>query len=220
MTVTKSRPIDSSKVLIVTPTHDGNVCSGYAAGLATCAGLYGALSFIVGNSHVALARNCMAAAFLSQEKFEWMIAIDADIQFSQEDMRLLQEGDELLVCAEYAKKDLNEMKPAQFGLGFTLIHRDVFARLKAITVQEEGPHYGAPLVGEFIYQGRVIDEYFPSGMSSTGHWMGEDHGFFGLCRLAGIKPRLETRARLVHWGRLGYRYEPSPSGAGKLPVPP
>jgi hypothetical protein len=68
--------------------------------------------------------------------------------------------------------------------------------------------------------GRVLWDYFPSGpMISqyvpTAQWKGEDHGFFTLCHLAGIIPRIETRTRLIHIGRKGYAYEGPDSGGGQ-----
>jgi hypothetical protein len=68
--------------------------------------------------------------------------------------------------------------------------------------------------------GRVLWDYFPSGpMISqyvpTAQWKGEDHGFFTLCHLAGIIPRIETRTRLTHIGRKGYVYEGPDSGGGQ-----
>jgi glycosyltransferase involved in cell wall biosynthesis len=201
--------INPASVIIITPTHDGNVVSGYAGALASCAGLYGGISFIVGNSNVAFARNLQAAAFL-QSPFEWLLSIDADIQFSRPDMELLYEGDELIVCAEYAKKDLSANAPAQFGFGFTRIHRSVFGQLTELTIDttEHGPQ--APMVGTFVWEDKVISDFFPTGPARGGvKWMGEDHGFFHLVQYAGIKPRIEKRTQLVHWGRMGFRYQPT-----------
>lgn len=70
------------------------------------------------------------------------------------------------------------------------------------------------------WQGRQFYDYFPSGpllsqFVPNQQWMGEDHGFFTLCMLAGIVARSETRTRLVHIGRKGYEYAGPDSGAGQ-----
>lgn len=191
-----------SDVCIVVPSHDGNVCSGFAGGLASSGGKYGALSFVLGMSNVALARNMQAAIFLSTNK-PWLLCIDADIQFSPTDVDLLFEGDELVRCAEYSKKDFTSKTPAQFGLGFCLLHRSVFERIQNLKSDD-----GKPMVGQFFWDGKLVDDFFPTGPNMGGHWFGEDHGFFHLVRLAGIKPRAETRTKLIHWGRHGYTYSP------------
>lgn len=201
--------IDPAKVVIITPTHDGNVCSGYAGALSSSAGLYGAISFVTGNSNIALARNCQAGAFLTQTRFDWLLSIDADIQWSRRDLELLFEGDEQIVCAEYAKKDLTSNRPAQFGMGFVRIHRSVFEFIRSLTSDDNiqaGP--GAPMVGSFIWQSMILEDFFPTGPALNGHFLGEDQGFFHLVHMAGITPRIEKRTSLVHWGRFGYHYTP------------
>ena len=211
--------IDGQKVLLTCATHDGNVCAGFAGGVGACAGLLGGVAFISGNSHVALARNCQAAAFLASP-FEWMLSIDADIQFVRRDMEILLDGDEQIVAARYAKKELNETRPAAFGLGFARIHRGVFDALKELKYEGDAddPNNGAPLIGSFFWQGQVMDDYFPSGPDMGSHWVGEDHGFFSLCHRAGVTARDETRCKLIHWGRHGYAYD-APSDATVSDVP-
>jgi hypothetical protein len=70
---------------------------------------------------------------------------------------------------------------------------------------------GGPRLWQAQRDGRVIWDYFPSGpilstFIPTADWKGEDHGFFTLCMLAGVFPRIETRTRLTHIGRKGYHY--------------
>lgn len=71
---------------------------------------------------------------------------------------------------------------------------------------------GQPRLWQATHQGRVMTDYYPSGPIvdlhvPNGKWMGEDHGFWTLCHLAGLVPRIETRTRLIHVGRKGYPYD-------------
>lgn len=71
---------------------------------------------------------------------------------------------------------------------------------------------GAPRLWQTMHQGRMLYDYYPSGPLidqhvPCGQWMGEDHGFWTLCRLAGLVPRIERRTQLIHIGRKGYLYE-------------
>ncbi len=79
---------------------------------------------------------------------------------------------------------------------------------------------GHPRLWQATYQGRVFHDYYPSGPITdlhipNGKWMGEDHGFWTLCRLAGLIPRIETRTRLIHIGRKAYPYEGPDQGSGQ-----
>lgn len=64
----------------------------------------------------------------------------------------------------------------------------------------------APRIGSFIDGGQVYHDFFPNGPGMDGHWFGEDTGFFHLCRLCGITPRIERRTSLLHVGRKVYPY--------------
>jgi hypothetical protein len=71
---------------------------------------------------------------------------------------------------------------------------------------------GAARLWQMTHRGRVIHDYYPDGamlsrLLPVGEWKGEDHGFWTLCMLAGLIPRIETRTRLIHIGRKGYFYE-------------
>lgn len=79
---------------------------------------------------------------------------------------------------------------------------------------------GAPRLWQVSHQGRMFYDFFPSGpilsqFVPTAEWKGEDHGFFTLCMLAGIIPRIETRTRLTHIGRKGYPYLGPEAGGGQ-----
>lgn len=221
--------IDPLSVLVLTPTHSGAVEMGYAAGLASCAAvhLFGNFSQI-SNTPISLARNTLINQHFLPRGFEWAVFIDADICFSAQDFKLLMDypahppsslspyeireenpegtsvndkGQAILVCGEYARK-VDTRDPVRFGLGFTRIHRSVFQRLIDSTEDD-----GTPRIGQFYHQsGELFWHFFPEGPGGDGQWFGEDTGFFHLCRLAGITPRIEQRTQLIHIGKKAYPY--------------
>lgn len=79
---------------------------------------------------------------------------------------------------------------------------------------------GGPRLWQGVHNGRLITDFFPTGpivsrFVPTAQWKGEDHGFFTLCHMAGIIPRIETRTRLIHIGRKGYPYMGPDGGGGQ-----
>jgi len=115
------------------------------------------------------------------------------------------------------------------------VRRDLFERLQGIHPGKTG-HYpraevdallasaedkaGQPRLWQVSHKGRMVYDYFPSGpllsqFVPSAEWKGEDHGFFTLCMLAGIIPRIETRTRLIHMGRKGYPYLGPDQGGGQ-----
>lgn len=142
------------------------------------------------------------------------------------DGREVEISADLVVTAEYAFKN-DTCSPCKMGLGFTRIHRSVFERLSDLKHErQECPHCrgelegsGAPRLYEAMFQGHLYRDYYPSGpfvsaLVPGGDWKGEDHGFFMLCMLAGIVPRIETRTNLAHLGTKAFFYQGSDAGAG------
>lgn len=110
-----------------------------------------------------------------------------------------------IVTAEYSYKD-DSLRPCRYGLGFTRIHRSVFEKLRELKHDD-----GSPRLWSTMYAGRLMTDFFPAGpfisqVVPNGEWKGEDIGFFTLCGLAGIVPRVETRTRLWHVGTKAYPY--------------
>lgn len=216
------RLVNPRSVLVCTPSIDGKVEAGFCGGMvqAAAAGLIGNVSYLVGCSDIGAARCKMAHNFLKSE-MEWLVFIDSDIQFSDQDLRLLltveedpvidglvvpvgrtEAGEELAVTAEYSQK--NEMRsPNRFGLGFARIHRSIFERLAALVTQDEG----VEVMGRYYDGGEIMVDYFPMGVNNESRRQGEDTGFWQHVRYLGINPRIEQRTRLVHWGRYAYHYQ-------------
>lgn len=76
---------------------------------------------------------------------------------------------------------------------------------------------GGPRLYQVQHKGKLYTDFFPSGplisqFVPTAEWKGEDHGFFTLCMLAGIVPRIETRTRLIHIGTKGFPYNGPDTG--------
>jgi len=121
---------------------------------------------------------------------------------------------DVLVCAEYPFKN-DDLEPVKLGMGFVRIHRSVFRMLQEL----KHPDTGEPRLWQCSHKGRIITDFFPTGpvistFVPTAEWKGEDHGFFTLCMLAGLIPRIETRTQLTHIGRKGYPYA-GPGGSGQ-----
>jgi hypothetical protein len=161
--------------------------------------------FHQGISDIALARNIVIHKFLKSDCDQLMM-IDSDIIFTAQDFQYLLESDNALVTAPYARK-IPGKSPAMFGLGFTLVHRSVFAALDALTNEQ-----GEPVVGQFYLDGEIHSHYFPNGVTGDSRWLGEDRGFFTLCAMTGIKYTMETRCRLGHVGYFVYGYPDQSNG--------
>jgi hypothetical protein len=118
-----------------------------------------------------------------------------------------------IVCAEDSYKD-DTLTPCRQGLGFVRIHRSVFESLQKLQHED-----GTARLWQSMYQGRMVTDFYPSGpivsmIVPGAPWTGEDHGFFLVCRLAGIIPRIETRTKLFHVGSKAYPYVGGSSADG------
>jgi hypothetical protein len=193
--------IPREKIVVAMPVYNSLVDAGCVNGLLSCIPFYCRPFIYAGNSSIALARNVIAHTIIEKmPEAEWVMWIDADTRFTPDDWKLLWEGEEEIVCAEYARKILG-MPPVQFGLGFTRVHRSVYERIKQLTHED-----GAERVNRFYHDGQMLVDYHPNGALQSGKWIGEDQGFFMWANLTGAKLRLETRTRLVHAGTFGFGY--------------
>lgn len=190
------------KVLVCIPTMDRRIDCGTMLGFVQCLDYWHHIPYIWGGmSDIALARNHIANKFLNHYKeFDWMMMLDSDIEFQRSDVELLWEGDEDIVTAEYSKKKLGEA-PAQFGLGFTRIHRSVFERIADLQMDD-----GSEMVPRFYHLGEMFVAYHTSGPNADARWIGEDKSLFAWASRTTATYRLETRTRLQHIGSFAYNY--------------
>lgn len=207
--------IDPRSILVAIPTHDGKIWADCAGGIGHCiAGQrFGNFYFHVQGSCIPHIRNQIAGIFL-RSKFEWLMCIDSDVGFTVKDWDFLWEGEELIATAEYPKKDGSNL-PVTFGMGFVRIHRSVFETLNRLILTEDGAKVCPPdavidslhcAVGTYYEKGNIDRDYFRVGATSDSRYMQEDFGFWSLVHLAGIKPKIEKRTKLKHWGSRCYEY--------------
>jgi hypothetical protein len=189
------------KVLVAIPTFDRRIDVGTMAGLSQVPDYYDRPFVLAGMSDIGLARNNIAHEFVENlVQYDWIMWIDSDICFTREDWEFLWEGDEDVVCAQYARKILG-MQPANFGLGFTRVHRSVFEKIKDLMRDD-----GTESAQRFYANGAMRINYFPTGATGDHRWISEDRGFFLLATSAGCKAREETRTKLRHVGLIEFHY--------------
>lgn len=83
--------LDPRTILVTSPCYSGSNVSGLTGALVNSANLFAALSMPEECSHVSLVRNLIAANFMANPQFEWLVCIDNDTVPSRQDMELLLE---------------------------------------------------------------------------------------------------------------------------------
>jgi len=193
--------IPRDTILLAMPGHDSKADFGTIMGLMMCLEFYHRPLLLGGCSNIQLARDTIAHRFMEIEtQYEWLMLVDSDIQFTVEDWKILWEGDEKIVIAPYAKKQLGK-SPTIHGLGFTRVHRSVFEKIKELKNSD-----GEDMARRFYSDGAMMVDYFPQGAIGSGGFVGEDQGFFMWCAMVEDSVRWETRTRLGHVGRFVYGY--------------
>jgi hypothetical protein len=157
-----------------------------------------------GGSNIQSVRNLIAHEFMERTQSDWLVMVDDDIGFRVSDWDYLfdDQAGELAVCADYLQKIPGELTPARFGLGFARVHRRVFERIQELQTSD-----GSPWARQGIFAGRLLWDYFPQGVTSSGELRQEDHAFWELVRLTGVGVRVEQRTRLAHSGRYTWHYD-------------
>lgn len=82
--------INPRTVRVAFPSYSGNIPAESVGSLVHCCKQYGEISFTIGVSMVALARNFVAQKFLNSTA-EWLVTIDDDIIFLPSDFAFLME---------------------------------------------------------------------------------------------------------------------------------
>lgn len=192
--------IPREKILLAIPTMDSKIDCGCIMGLMMCLEFYHRPLFYGGCSNIAFARNNIAHRFMEETNYEWLMMVDADIQFTVDDWKLLWEGEEKIVIGDYSKKTLGKPS-AKHGLGFTRVHRSVFEKIKELKTET-----GEDMARRYYHNSVMMVDYFPQGAIGAGEWIGEDQGFLMWCANVENAVRWETRTRLTHVGRFEYCY--------------
>lgn len=163
-------------------------------GLLSSINLYAGEMAACGHSDVGMAREELFNGAL-RTPFEWFVCIDSDIGFGAEDLAELLYLDhpaDYAVNGVYAKKQDTE-EAVTMGLGFARIHRCV---LEAIA-----KHY--PL--KYEKDGQEYQQFCLQSVTGNRKMMREDVGFWFLCSMVGVRPRLLNTIALRHYGgRRGY----------------
>jgi hypothetical protein len=191
------------KVMLALPCMSAQMDCATISGIMSVLAASGGLVvpyFLMGNSNIREARNKCANFFMRHTECGSCVWIDSDIGFGLQDFAYLMEGPEELVIAPYAMKVLGK-PPVEHGFGFVRTNRSVFDKLDN-WVQESGEE----MLPRYYDNGEVNVDYFFTGATPDARWMGEDVGFFNWCAHLRIVPRRETRCRLTHYGRFGFKY--------------
>jgi hypothetical protein len=206
-------PRQKARPLVATPLIDGRADREFINGLLMSQGLYHAWACVEGMSHISLARDLLAAQFLSSP-CDRLIFIDGDIGFTRADLERLLSSDKPLVSGMYTRKnpEMNwsfktastkpdEPLPAKALIpvrsapcGFLRIDRRVF---DDIIKSGWSPQL------KYSFEGHTVHHFFQTGVID-GEILPEDYYFCELARRAGHPPFVDTGIRLRHVGRAVY----------------
>ena len=223
------------KVYVATPCYD-------MMRVETCVSLLDTFSALGGSgieckfksvktSLVTHGRNLLTCGFLDSG-FDYMLFIDADIEFQPEAVMRMLVPKEFIICTPYRVKEEEERYPVKFKdknnirirewdlaeieegpAGMILIHRTVFERLMdkhpELKINFDKPTR-KKMNEEIGAMEDAIDRYMYNFWDTTfsletGEWKGEDLSFCALARGAGFK----IYAKLDSWptppGSRGYK---------------
>lgn len=166
------------------------------------------------DSLIQRARNVITRGFLDTE-FERLFFIDADIEFTPDDVAKLWNMDTDIAVGIYPMKRLDRDWYAAWhkgelvqdldrftgpievdyaGTGFMMIHRRVFEKMKE--AWPEKTH------AESDYQNCFL--WFDPRLSPDGWYMSEDYAFCVDARSLGFKIMADPSVRLIHHGTHGF----------------
>lgn len=171
---------------------------------------------LANESLISRGRSRIANFFINNTEFEYLFFLDSDVGFEADDVLKLLNHNKEMVCGAYPMKTIplkwnftiTEPKQREgdlvaidkIGIGFSLIHRNVFIRiakqypeLKYIPTNESTTHN--PTEQEFnnsyhyFHEMRYGDIYLP-----------EDLSFFTRAREVGMQAWMDTSINLCHVG--------------------
>ena len=210
-------------ILFATPCYGGMVTEAH---FSSCLQLKDSLNSegidhnwytLANESLVQRARNNCAEFFLEETDFEYLMFLDADIEFKPEDVATLYQMEKDVAVGVYRMKKPDSMFAAwvkgklvtdldQFtspvcvdyaGTGFMMIHRSVFERLK-----KYGDGY-PPLHHYENSFGRKEYGFFMCPVENDT-LLSEDYYFCKRCGERGIDIWMDPNIKLTHWGTTGY----------------
>jgi hypothetical protein len=176
---------------------------------------------LIGESHITRGRNKLAHRFMQSAETDFLF-LDCDLQFDpQTILRLLRSGHDV-VGAPYPVKahptrlvctvtdEARARAPGQDGFveaydvptGCLLVRRRVFDRLREIVHTYRDDLEVDPAKREIV--SLYFDDGIEDGSRPDSRWLSEDYWFVRMAQLAGFTTWLDARARLRHFGRIGY----------------
>lgn len=171
---------------------------------------------VANESLITHGRSRIANFFTNNTEFEYLFCLDADVAFQPEDVLKLYSYQKAIVSAAYPMKTIplrycyelynpvklcgNLVKIGGIGMGFVMIHRNVF--------EELNKHYS-----ELKYFPGLNNSNYPitekeyhnsyhyfAEMNKEGKYLGEDMSFFHRVNDIGYEVWLDTTIDLQHIG--------------------
>ena len=171
---------------------------------------------LANESLISRGRSRIANFFINNTEFEYLFFLDSDVGFEADDVLKLLNYNKEMVCGAYPMKTIplkwnftiTEPKQREgdlvaidkIGIGFSLIHRNVFIRiakqypeLKYIPTNESTTHN--PTEQEFNNSYHYFHE-----MRQGDIYLPEDLSFFTRARSVGMQAWMDTSINLCHVG--------------------
>ena len=203
------------KVFIATPTMNGMVDARYVQSLMASTallkqeGISYQVSFEIGNSIVASARNNLVSQFLNSDCTD-MLFVDSDLSWPIEAMVKVMSHDVPFVAGVYQTKDLTKpsftvkfleaitrvnglIEVERTGTGFMRLRRDCLEKMLAAYPELKLRDKGNPDNLNFyaLFDNKVIN----------GAYVGEDYTFCDRWRGIGGKVMIDPSLNFAHWGQ-------------------
>ncbi len=220
--------IKTPRVLIGTPSLDGNLCVEYVSSLMftqqRCAdfGVLCDLSVLRGDCFIAKARNNIVRQFMDSE-CDTLFFIDADQGWEADAfVRMVLDSHEIVAGAVPKKTDSVEfngcnlvaetngdvpiengmLKASRVGTGFMRIKRSVIEKMIVAGAREYMPGDGSayPFIWE-IFETKIIQ----NEGDARGQFWGEDLAFCEKWRLMGGSIWIDPSINFTHVGRKSYK---------------